>query len=100
MEQDSLEDWPKYLETTEVEEFILDPADVLENALQDHHEDAYDCLVDVKGFEDFINSWVKKQTMKSYMGVSHVVTKLSDFPDYEGAKAEFIELHKDDEEEE
>lgn len=87
---ESIDEWPEYLETTEKTEFKLDPTDVLENALSDHYEDAYDALVDVDGFEKFITAWAAKQTMTSYFGRTNIVTKLSDFPGYEDARAEFI----------
>ncbi len=40
--------------------------DILENVLDEHHEDAFDQLIDVEGLQKFLDEWVNKQTMRSF----------------------------------
>ncbi len=40
---------------------------LLESQLEEHHEEAYEHLVDIEGLQTFLDAWVAKQTIKSYM---------------------------------
>ncbi|WP_020476219.1 hypothetical protein [Zavarzinella formosa] len=44
----------------------IDLGNVLSSELDDHHEDAGDCLVDDKELWDFIKAWNAKQTLVSF----------------------------------
>lgn len=43
----------------------IDAGDILENALQDHHEDAYE-EIDGKGLQELLDAWCARQTVTSW----------------------------------
>lgn len=46
--------------------FSLNPDQIIEDALENHHEDAINQVVDWYQFAQFINQWTNKQTLKTY----------------------------------
>ena len=44
----------------------FDGPGLIQNIVEDHHDDAGDQVVDEQGFYDFINAWNAKQTCVSY----------------------------------
>lgn len=63
-------DLPCYVHPCIATHFKFDPADVLDRAHDNHHEDAVDQIEDVEGLFAFFKEWNAKQSMRSY------------FPDY------------------
>ena len=70
---DALREWcedhevamPAYVHPCDETAFALDPAHILESALDEHHEDAADQVVDEEGLEAFLKEWNAKQTLRS-----------------------------------
>lgn len=44
----------------------IDADDIIESALSDHYEDAYDHIKDIEGLQASLDAWVKKQTIESW----------------------------------
>ena len=57
---------PKWAFACDFEKIELDAGSILQRETEDHHEDAYDSLVDVDEFHIFIDKWSKKQTGGTY----------------------------------
>ena len=51
---------------TDQVKFHLNVDDILEQALEEHYEDAYDALIDVRELESFISYWLNKQVLTTY----------------------------------
>lgn len=63
---DSKDDWPEWVHPCDKNEFFMDIQNLLESALDEHHEDAYDHLIDVEELDKFVDGWVKKQKLVSW----------------------------------
>ena len=57
---------PCYVHPCIANHFKFDPADILDRAHDDHHEDAVDQIEDVEGLFSFFKEWNAKQNMRSY----------------------------------
>ena len=58
---------PEYLFVCEVNKWQgIDIDNVLENEIEDHHENAWDQIVDIQSIKDFISNWNGKQTLESW----------------------------------
>jgi hypothetical protein len=44
----------------------LDASDILQSALDEHHEDAHEQLVDEDGLQKFLDEWSERQTIESW----------------------------------
>lgn len=70
---DALREWcadweapvPAYVHPCDEETFALDAGQIIESALDDHHDDGADQVVDEEGLEAFLKEWNAKQTLRS-----------------------------------
>lgn len=61
------EDLPEWIHPCTTRAFgKLDARDLLESSLDEHHEDAYDHVVDIDGLQHFLTQWCEKQTLESW----------------------------------
>lgn len=71
---------PAYAWTCDKIEFRLSAEDILEHALQDHHEDAGDHITTLDGnrLQKYLDVWARKQNIHSYSASNRVAVLLPD----------------------
>lgn len=57
---------PEWLHPCETRKLSLCADSLVENALDDHHEDAFDQIDDLKGLQAILDEWAEKQSVESW----------------------------------